>query len=288
MPLAIKNYLPLFKLRICSLITFSAVVGLISAPSGNISISSISFLILATMMASASASAFNHYFDMDIDSVMKRTRTRPMPSRQIDGSKKPLFIAVVLFIASILISFKALNYMVSLHLFLGALVYAVIYTVWLKRRSWLNIIIGGLAGSFAVLAGGASQTPDLCLLPVLLSITMFFWTPSHFWSFAIVHREEYAKAGIPMLPVLIGDSKTARYIFLNTVLLVISSFLPSYFGYLGIIYTITAVLVGAFFLLRNIQLIKDTSKEIAWKNFKASMVYLGMLFLAVIIDVAIW
>ena len=139
-----------------------------------------------------------------------------------------------------------------------------------------------------MLAGGASQTPDLCLLPVLLSITMFFWTPSHFWSFAIVHREEYAKAGIPMLPVLIGDSKTARYIFLNTVLLVISSFLPSYFGYLGIIYTITAVLVGAFFLLRNIQLIKDTSKEIAWKNFKASMVYLGMLFLAVIIDVAIW
>jgi len=288
MPLAIKNYLPLFKLRICSLITFSAVVGLISAPSGNISISSISFLILATMMASASASAFNHYFDTDIDSVMKRTQTRPMPSHQIDGSKKPLFIAGVLFIASILISFKALNYMVSLHLFLGALVYAVIYTVWLKRRSWLNIIIGGLAGSFAVLAGGASQTPDLCLLPVLLSITMFFWTPSHFWSFAIVHREEYAKAGIPMLPVLIGDSKTARYIFLNTMLLVISSFLPSYFGYLGIIYTITAVLVGAFFLLRNIQLIKDTSKEIAWKNFKASMVYLGVLFLAVIIDVAIW
>ncbi|MBI5048142.1 MAG: protoheme IX farnesyltransferase [Deltaproteobacteria bacterium] len=287
MQTAIKNYLPLFKLRICSLITFSAVVGLISAPSGNISISSVAFLILATMMASASASAFNHYFDTDIDSVMKRTQARPMPSRQIDNSKKPLFIAVVLFIASILISFKALNYMVGLHLFLGALVYAVIYTVWLKRRSWLNIIIGGLAGSFAVLAGGASQTPDLCLLPVLLSITMFFWTPSHFWSFAIVHREEYAKAGIPMLPVLIGDSKTARYILLNTIILVISSFLPSYFGYLGIIYTITAVLVGAFFLIRNIQLIKDTSKEIAWKNFKASMVYLGMLFLAVIIDIAV-
>ncbi|MBI5327999.1 MAG: protoheme IX farnesyltransferase [Deltaproteobacteria bacterium] len=287
MQTTLRNYLPLFKIRICSLITFSAVVGFISAPSGNISISSVAFLILATMMASASASAFNHYFDTDIDAVMKRTQTRPMPSRQIDNSKKPLFIAVVLFIASILISFKALNYMVSLHLFLGALVYAVIYTVWLKRRSWLNIIIGGLAGSFAVLAGGASQTPDLCLLPVLLSITMFFWTPSHFWSFAIVHREEYAKAGIPMLPVLIGDSKTAHYILLNTIILVISSFLPSYFGYLGIIYTITAVLVGAFFLIRNIQLIKDTSKEIAWKNFKASMVYLGMLFLAVIIDIAV-
>ena len=287
MQTSFKTYLPLFKIRICSLITFSAVVGLVSASSGNISISSVAFLILATMMASASASAFNHYFDMDIDSVMKRTQTRPIPSGSVDGSKKVLFIAVILFIASILISFKALNYMVGLHLFLGALVYALVYTVWLKRRSWLNIIIGGLAGSFAVLAGGASQSPEFCLPPMLLAITMFFWTPSHFWSFAIVHREEYEKAGIPMLPVVIGDSKTARYILLNTIILVISSFLPSYFGYLGIIYTITAVLVGAFFLLRNVQLIKDTSKEIAWKNFKASMVYLGMLFLAVILDVTI-
>lgn len=287
MQTAIKNYLPLFKFRICSLITFSAVVGLISTASANISIANILFLIIATMMASASASAFNHYFDMDIDAVMKRTQARPIPSGSIDGSRKTLLIAAVLFIAAILVSFNALNYMVSLHLFLGALVYAVIYTAWLKRKSWLNIIIGGLAGSFAVLAGGASASPELCLLPILLAITMFFWTPSHFWSFAIVHKEEYAKAGIPMLPVVIGDSKTARYIFLNTILLVISSFLPSYFGYLGIFYTITALAVGAFFIIRNIQLIKSPTKEIAYKNFKTSMLYLGTLFLAVIIDIAV-
>ncbi|MBI5874876.1 MAG: protoheme IX farnesyltransferase [Deltaproteobacteria bacterium] len=249
MQTALKDYLPLFKIRICSLITFSAVVGLISTASANISITNILFLIIATMTASASASAFNHYFDMDIDAVMKRTQKRPIPSGSIDSSKKTLLIAAVLFIAAILVSFNALNYMVSLHLFLGALVYAVIYTAWLKRKSWLNIIIGGLAGSFAVLAGGASAAPELCMLPVLLAITMFFWTPSHFWSFAIVHKEEYAKAGIPMLPVVIGDSK--------------------------------------FFIIRNIQLIKSTTKEIAYKNFKASMVYLGALFLAVIIDIAI-
>ena len=287
MQTALKDYLPLFKIRICSLITFSAVVGLISTASANISITNILFLIISTMMASASASAFNHYFDMDIDAVMKRTQKRPIPSGSIDGSRKTLLIAAVLFIAAILVSFNALNYMVSLHLFLGALVYAVIYTAWLKRKSWLNIIIGGLAGSFAVLAGGASATPELCLLPLLLAITMFFWTPSHFWSFAIVHREEYAKAGIPMLPVLIGDSKTAHYILLNTIILVATSFLPSFFGYLGMFYTITAVGVGAFFIIRNIQLIKSPTKEIAYKNFKASMTYLGALFLAVIIDIAI-
>lgn len=287
MYIELKNYLPLFKLRISLLITFSAVVSLISTSSGDISIRNALLLIIVTMMASAGASAFNHYFDMDIDSVMERTKKRPIPSGIINDSKKTLLISVILFVTSILLSFKSINYMVALHLFLGAVVYAVIYTVWLKRRSWMNIIIGGLAGSFAVLAGGASATPELCLPPLLLATIMFFWTPSHFWSFAIVHREDYEKAGIPMLPVVIGNLRTTRYILLNTILLVISSFLPSIFGYSGIFYTIVAVAVGVFFLTRNIQLLFHTSKDMALKNFKASMIYLGVLFSAVIIDVSI-
>lgn len=287
MHIELKNYLPLFKLRISLLITFSAVVGLISTSSGDISIKNALLLIIVTMMASAGASAFNHYFDMDIDSVMERTRKRPIPSGIINDSKKTLFISVILFVTSILLSFKAINYMVALHLFLGAVVYAVVYTVWLKRRTWLNIIIGGSAGSFAVLAGGASATPELCMPPLLLATIMFFWTPSHFWSFAIVHREDYEKAGIPMLPVVIGNLRTTRYILLNTILLVISSFLPSVFGYLGIFYTIVAVAVGVFFLTRNIQLMFETSKDMALKNFKASMIYLGVLLSAVIVDVSI-
>lgn len=287
MHIELKNYLPLFKLRISLLITFSAVVSLISTSSGDISIKNALLLIIVTMMASAGASAFNHYFDMDIDSVMERTRKRPIPSGIINDSKKTLFISVILFVTSILLSFTAINYMVALHLFLGAVVYAVIYTVWLKRRTWLNIIIGGSAGSFAVLAGGASATPELCMPPLLLATIMFFWTPSHFWSFAIVHREDYEKAGIPMLPVVIGNLRTTRYILLNTILLVISSFLPSIFGYLGIFYTIVAVAVGVFFLTRNIQLLFHTSKDMALKNFKASMIYLGVLLSAVIVDVSI-
>jgi len=289
MRVSIKDYLPLFKFRICSLITLSAVTGLISASSPGISISvkGLVFLIIATMMASAGASAFNHYFDMDIDMLMKRTEKRPLPLGTVAGKKTVLVVALALFAASILISFKALNSMVALHLFLGGFVYAVVYTVWLKRRSSINIIIGGLAGSFAVLAGGASATPNLCLPPVLLAIIMFFWTPSHFWSFAIFHREEYEKAGIPMLPNVVGDMRTVRYILLNTIVLVASSMLPPYFGSLGIVYAVSAISLGIFFVIRNLELLSCPSKENAWKNFTASMIYLGGLFLAIIADVSL-
>ncbi|MBI5344401.1 MAG: protoheme IX farnesyltransferase [Deltaproteobacteria bacterium] len=286
---AIRNYTPLFKIRICSLITFSAVVGLISASSSGfrVTFGNTFLLIAVTMMASAGASAFNHYFDRDIDTVMDRTKARPLAAGRVEDPKKILFAATLLFAASILISFKALNYMVGLHLFLGGFVYAVVYTVWLKRRSRLNIIAGGLAGSFAVLAGGASATPELCMLPVLLSIVMFFWTPSHFWSFAILKREEYAAAGIPMLPNVIGDIRTSRYILANTVLLAGASLTPVFFGFLGYIYGTAAFVLGAFFILRNIQLLKDASKHNARKNFRASMIYLGVLFLAVIADLLV-
>src|SRR3989304_4623527 len=207
---AITSYLPLFKLRICSLITFSAVVGFISAGVVNVSFSALVALPLAS---------------------------------------------------------------------------AILYRAWLKRRSWVNIIIGGPAGSFAVLAGGASATPELCAAPVLLAITMFFWTPSHFWSFAILHREDYEKAGVPMLPNVIGDSRTARWGLLNTTALVASSFLPFLFGYLGIVYAAAATAVGIYFIAMNLKLIRSQRKEIARANFRASMVYLGGLFIAVIADV---
>ncbi len=281
------RYLPLFKLRICSLIAFSAIAGLMAARTGPGTAGKAVFLIIATMLAAASASAFNHYFDSDIDSVMKRTRNRPLPSGAVISSRVVLAAAAALFALSLVVSFQALNFMVSLHLALGAFVYAVVYTVWLKRRSWLNIIIGGLAGSFAVLAGGASATPEFCTPPVLLAVVMFFWTPSHFWSFAIYHKEEYQAAGVPMLPVVVGDSRTALYILINTVLLVASSLLPFFLGYSGWIYMGAALSVGAYFILWNVRLLKSPDKAVAWKNFKVSMMYLGILFTSVIIDQAL-
>lgn len=282
-----KRYIPLFKLRISFLITFSAVVAFIATEKGNISIDKVLILAVVMMMASAGSGVLNHYFDRDIDLIMGRTKNRPLATGSIRAPKNVLCVAIVLFLASLLISIIALNPLVAVHLFLGAFVYVVVYTVWLKRKSWLNIIIGGFAGSFAVLAGGASARPELCLPPMLLAMTMFFWTPSHFWSFAIFHKEQYRKANIPMLPVVIGDKKTALYILLNTILLVTASLLPVPLGYMGMIYFAGALGAGVFFIIRNVQLLRDTTKEMAWKNFKASMLYLSILFLAIIIDVSI-
>ncbi|MEK6583458.1 MAG: heme o synthase, partial [Nitrospirota bacterium] len=229
----IKQYIPLFKLKICILITFSAIVGLILTSPGKVSLSNALILIITTILASGSASAFNHYYDRDIDALMDRTKGRPLPTGSIINPKNVLIISVILFLSAIFLSAALLNYVVSIHLALGAIVYGVIYTAWLKRRTWTNIIIGGLAGSFAVLAGGASANPEFCLPPLLLAVVLFFWTPSHFWSFAIALKEDYRKAGIPILPVVVGNSKTAWYIFLNTIFLFASSLLLPIYGSLG-------------------------------------------------------
>ncbi len=284
----LRGYISLFKLRICGLITFSAIVGYIVAlPSTTLSFSNMVLLTVATMLAAMSASAFNHYFERDIDALMNRTRGRPLVIEKSLHPAVVVVIAVGLLLVALLLSVKALNYMVALHLGLGAFVYAVIYTVWLKRRSWLNIIIGGLAGSFAVLAGGASASPELCMQPVLLAIVMFFWTPSHFWSFAILHAEDYRRAGIPMLPVVIGYEKTALYIMLNSILLVISSLLPFILGYNGLIYLTGAIVSGAYLLRWNGRLLNNMSQEVLKKNFMASMIYLAMLFMALITDTVV-
>lgn len=280
------SYLTLFKPRICSLVAFCAIAGLFAAGARAGSVTRAAFLAVSTMLASASASAFNHYFDRDIDRVMERTSRRPLC---MPGVSPPsvLAAAVVLFLASVTLSFHALNFMVSLHLSLGAFVYAVVYTVWLKRRSRFSVVIGGLAGSFAVLAGGASENPGLCAPPAILAAVIFFWTPSHFWAFAICHREEYGKAGVPMLPAVVGDERTALYILINTMLLAAASFVPFFMGHSGWIYMAVAVVMGAYFILWNVRLLKRPGKDVAWKNFKVSMLYLGILFTSAIIDMTV-
>lgn len=283
----LNSYMPLLKLRISCLITFSAIVGAIAGATKGIPLGNAVFLVIVTMLASASAGAFNHYFDRDIDCLMGRTSKRPLTSPDFGSPRKAFYLAVALMAASLGISYLALNAMVALHLFLGAFVYVVLYTIWLKRKSWANIIIGGLAGSFAVLAGGASAAPELCFAPVILAVFMFFWTPSHFWAFAIVHKEEYRKAGVPMLPVVVGDRKTAFFILINTIILFISSLMPSYLGYLGAFYLTVALVAGGYFIFKNIQLLINPTKELARANFKASMFYLAALFSAVIFDVTL-
>jgi protoheme IX farnesyltransferase len=164
----------------------------------------------------------------------------------------------------------------------------VIYTIWLKRRSWLNVVIGGLAGSFAVLAGGALARPELCLPPVLFAAVLFFWSPSHFWSLAIAYKSDYAGARIPMLPTVAGEARTARSILLNTVGLLASSVLPFALGLLGWIYLIVGVAAGGSLMLaRNLALLRrPTDRRLALANFHASNLFLLLLFLGVVLDVA--
>ena len=283
----LKNYLSIFKLRIGALIAFSAVVGYIAGEKSMPSLFRIALISILTLMASAGASAINQVYDRDMDRVMKRTMKRPLLTGGVQSPTGVVLTGILLILLSVGIAFFKFNFLVSLHLFLGAFVYAVIYTIWLKRRSWMNIIVGGLSGSFAVLAGGASAQPDFCLAPILLAVVMFFWTPSHFWSFAIVHREDYKKAGVPMLPVIFDNHKSGLYILLNTSLLFAASLLPFFFGHLGFIYLAAALGAGGFFIFRNLQFLFAPSREIAWKNFKFSMAYLSMLFLAVIFDISI-
>ena len=283
----LRGYVPLFKMRIAFLITFSAIVGALSATTSGKEIvwTNIVLLSVAMLMGAAGSGAFNHYLDRDIDIKMGRTNKRPLTTGIVASPRSVFWMASLLIIMALSLTTVTLNYVVTLHLFLGAFVYVVLYTAWLKRKSWTNILIGGLSGSFAVLAGAAAVNPEMCALPLILALVMFFWTPSHFWSFAIVHKEDYRKAGVPMLPVVIGDKKTSIYILINTIFLVASSFLPVYFGHLGLFYTIAAAGSGAYFIYKNVQLLIKQSSQIAWENFKASMYYLAILFSAVIFDI---
>jgi protoheme IX farnesyltransferase len=178
---------------------------------------------------------------------------------------------------------------VALHVFLGAFTYVVVYTVWLKRRSWLNVVIGGLAGSFAVLAGGSAARPDLCLPPVLFALVLFFWSPSHFWSLAIAYKQDYAGARIPMLPVVKGEAGAVRGILLNTVGLLGASILPFALGILGWAYlTLGVVAGGSLLVLRQVQLrARPTDRRLALQSFHASNLFLLLLFLGVALDVVI-
>ena len=278
-----RSYIELMKLRIGFLIAVSAMAGY-AAVAPQVNAWQLVVLFLAMLLGSAGSAVFNQFYDRDIDGLMPRTEKRPLVTGTVQDANRALWFAGTLLISGCVIALLSFNWVVSLHLFLGAFVYGFVYTVWLKRRHWSNIIIGGAAGSFAVLAGAAAVDPNIWLLPTLMAITLFLWTPSHFWALAILIKDDYAKAGVPMLPVISGDAVCAKWIFANTVALVISAFLPLAFGQLGWIYAIISTGFGARFLWLNWKLVLDPTKSVARRNFLFSMQYLGGVFSAVVID----
>lgn len=279
----IKSYISLMKLRVGFLIALSALAGY-AAVADQLDAHQLMVLFVATMLFSAGSGIFNHFYDRDIDRLMPRTAARPLAAGTLGDPHHVLWLAGAMVVAGGVIAVLAFNWAVAAHLFLGVFFYAVVYTVWLKRRHWTNIIIGGAAGSFAVLAGAAAVDPKIWLLPALMAITLFLWTPSHFWALAILIKDDYAKAGVPMLPVVQGDAATARWIFGNTIALVISALLPALFGELGALYAVISTAFGLRFLWLNWKLVRDPSRALAKRNFLFSMQYLAGVFLAIVVD----
>ena len=257
--------LGLFKLRIAVMIMITTLVGLAVTPGTALSLTQVVVLALAVLLASASAGAFNQYFEFDTDRLTARTRTRAFVTGDLPHT--PVWLVLL----------------AALYVFLGAFVYAVVYTVWLKRRCWTNIVVGGLAGSFAVLAGGAAVDPALEPLPLLLAFALFLWTPPHFWSLAIANQADYAAAGVPMLPVVVGSQRAACIVFASTVALVVASLLPGLFG-AGPVYLAGALVGGAHFLHKAHALARAPSRKTAMASFFASLLHLSLLLGAASID----
>lgn len=273
-----------FKLRIGFTITFTALAGLAVTPGPSLEMWQILALALAVLLSSASAGGYNQYVERDLDARMARTANRPFVTGALRHGPYFLVIIAAMLVASVLLAAFSLNAMTALYVFLGAFFYAVVYTTWLKRRTWLNIVLGGLAGSFAVLAGAAAVDPGLSAVPILLAVVLFLWTPSHFWSLAIVLHKDYETAGVPMLPVVVGDLRAAQAIFVNTLLLVAVSLVPFWYG-MGWLYLLGAVTGGMFFLYKNIELLREPTPDRAKENFHASLVQLTILLTAAMLDV---
>jgi protoheme IX farnesyltransferase len=281
----IAAYVESLKLRVGTFIGMAAVLGYVgTAPSGA-SPSGLGLLFVVTVMAAGGAGALNHFLDRDLDALMPRTAKRPLPSGRI-GGWNVVALGLGMVALAVSVALWRLNRLVALHLFLGAFTYVVVYTIWLKRRSWLNVVIGGLAGSFAVMAGGALARPELCLPPVLFATVLFFWSPSHFWSLAIAYKQEYAGARIPMLPAVKGEAHTACSILFNTVGLLAASVLPFILGLAGWTYVLVGVVPGGTNLLRRNFLLVDApqDRKLAMANFHASNLFLLLLFVGVVAD----
>ena len=285
METAIKQFSDLFKLRIGIVISFTALAGVAVTP-GSLSGWKIVLLGLAVLISSASAGAFNQFVERDIDVLMARTRKRPFVTGTLQHGPFWLCVILVMLAGSVAAAAAALNFVSALFVFLGAFFYAVVYTVWLKRRTWMNIVIGGLAGSFAVLAGAAAVNPQLGAPALILAGILFLWTPPHFWSLAIAYHKDYDAAKVPMLPVVVGDERAARVIFGSTALLVATSLLPVFYG-MGWIYFIGAASGGAYFLVKSVQLMRMPSRATAMSCFHASLMQLSLLLTAAIIDTSL-
>ena len=281
--MSFQNFLALCKPRVTALIVFTAMIGMFLATPGVVPLGLLLAATLGIGMASGAAAAFNCLIEQKIDAHMARTRARPLPTGQVTSGQTVLFASLMggLGLAILYFFVNPLTMWLTFFTFIG---YAVIYTVFLKPATPLNIVIGGASGAMPPILGWAAVNNVVSPESLILFLIIFAWTPPHFWALALYRREEYAKVGMPMLPVTHGEAFTLLHILLYTIILVTVSFMPYGLGMSGLIYMISAIILNGIFMAYVIALYRKYSDDLAKRTFRYSIIYLTLLFAALLVD----
>jgi protoheme IX farnesyltransferase len=288
---ALRDWFVLLKPRVLTLVVFTGVIGLLVAP-GHLHPVLAFAAVLCITVAAGAAGAINMWYDRDIDAEMRRTRNRPVPAGRI-APDAALAYGVTLAVGSVVVMGLATNLVAAGLLAASIAFYVFVYTVWLKRRTPQNIVIGGAAGAFPPLIGWAAVTGSVATVPLLLFLIIFLWTPPHFWSLALWANADYARVGVPMLPVVAGARATRQQIMVYTLLLLVASLLPWAVGFSGPIYALSALALGLGFVASAWRVLRDRQDETgvsltkdapAKAAFKYSILYLFVLFAALAVD----
>ncbi len=278
----VADFVALLKPRVMSLVVFTGFAGLIAAP-GTLHPLLAAIAILCIAVGAGAAGAINMWFDRDIDALMARTAGRPIPAGRMEASEALTF-GVVLSIGAVLTMALAVNFVAAALLALSIGFYVFVYTMWLKRRTPQNIVIGGAAGAFPPMIGWAAVTGDVTLASISLFAIIFMWTPPHFWALSLFRAGEYARAGVPMLPVVAGVRETKRQILIYTAILVPLAMVPTFLGITGVTYAFVVLALGLVFMAGAIALWRDASDAAAKRLFGYSIIYLFLVFTLMMAD----
>jgi heme o synthase len=280
----VVDYVALTKPRVQSLLLLTTVTTMYVA--GDPSVTTVLLTCLGGYLSAGGAGAVNHYWDRDIDAQMGRTASRPVPSGRV-APRAALVYGLLLAALSVVELTLTVNALAAVLAFLGFLGYVGVYTMWLKRRTPQNIVIGGAAGAVPPLVGWAAVTGHVSPTALYLFAIVFYWTPPHFWALSLLMKSEYEKVGVPMLPVVRGEAETRRQIMLYSLLLVAVTLIPAAYGFFGLVYLAVAALLGCLFIGGAVLLSRRADRRSALRLFLFSMLYLALLFSAMVADVRI-
>jgi len=278
-----RDYYELGKPRVVFLIVFTAFVGMLLAVPGLPPLNALLFGNLGIALAATSAAAINHVLDRRFDREMKRTEGRPIPLGHVT-ERQALSYATALGVLAMVLLIACVNVLTAILTFASLIGYAIVYTVWLKHATPQNIVIGGAAGAAPPVLGWAAVTNTVDPNALLLFLIIFVWTPPHFWALAIARRDDYAKVGIPMLPVVYGVEFTRLHILLYTILLLLVTILPYLTGMAGLLYLAAAVILGGIFIYYALQLKFRPTEQLPMRTFGFSITYLSLLFAMLLVD----